>query len=121
MFLVTVGRSCLMQPGRVTLIPPVPGSVSDPGVVLEQFRILGEIFFPGHPAVALAQQAEEERPTPIDLVQADADDLALPGLLFRHAPAQVYFPPNDAALLAELPQLWENPLDQDLPLFVHVA
>ena len=46
--------------------------------------------------------------------------LILGGLLFRHTPAQVNIHQPQFPLLAPLPELGEYPLDEVVPLAIHV-
>jgi hypothetical protein len=93
----------------------------DPGILRQQLGVLGEISQLGHPPITFAEQAEEEWSTPIDLIEAEAQDAALLGLLLGDAPAQIDFHEGDTALLTQPPQVRKDPLDQFLAFGVHVA
>ena len=73
------------------------------------------------PAVAFAEDADEERAAAIDLGEADGQDVAALGLLLGDAPAQIDLAPGDAALFAELAELGEDPFDQLLAFGEQVA
>jgi hypothetical protein len=74
-----------------------------------------------HPAVAGAQQADEERTTAFDLVQTDLERTLTLRLLFRHAPSQVEPDEFGAAPLTTAAQLGKNLAAQVIPLGVHVT
>ena len=76
---------------------------------------------PRHPAVALAQDAHEMGPAPVDLRQAQVEDLVVVGLLLGHTPTQIDIDQVDAVLLQPGPQFREDHFDQVVPLRVHVA
>jgi hypothetical protein len=93
--------------------------LGDPALAGEQFvrdRLAGR-----HPAVALAEQRQEERPAVLDFRQADRQDPSLGSVLVGDPPAEVHFTPGDTPLLAHPAQLREDTLDQLLALRLHVA
>jgi len=65
-----------------------------------------------HPAVALAEQADERGPAALDYLEAQGQNLAFGLSLVRNTPAEFHLFPCDAAALAQSEQLWEVPLDQ---------
>jgi len=71
--------------------------LGQPGLKLDQFR--GDLL--RNPAVSLAEQADEKRPTSLDFRQADGQDLAFSRLFLGNAPPQVHLGERHAALLAE--------------------
>ena len=73
-----------------------------------------------HPAVSFTQQADKIGSASTNLFQADRQNLTLGFLLLGYPPAQVYLSPSHMPGFAELSQLREDPLDQFLPLLVHV-
>ena len=75
----------------------------------------------GHVAVAFAQQAEEERPAVLDLLQTEIEGEVVVGLFPGDAPAQVNVHEVDAILGQLLAQLREHNRDQMVPFRVHVA
>jgi tetratricopeptide (TPR) repeat protein len=74
-----------------------------------------------HPAVTMPDKGEEERPALVHLVQAQADDLLVFGLVLRDAPAQIDVVQLDAVGQQLLAQRRERHLDEVIALRVHVA
>src|SRR5947207_3236057 len=70
----------------------------------------------GNVAVALAKDAEEERPASVDLLQANVEGLLVVGLLPGHTPAQVNIHQVDAVLFQFLAQGGEDNLDEMITL-----
>src|SRR5213078_1921438 len=89
----------------------------EPG--MQPLEVLGDSR--RHPAVAPGQQADEVWPAALDLLEAVGKQLAFGLLLGGDAPAQIDLGPRDAARLAALAQLGEDPLDQDFVIVLHVA
>ena len=60
-----------------------------PVVVLDPAVLAGGVFGEGggDPAVALAEDADEERPAFVDLLEAEVEDLVFFGFLFGDPPA----------------------------------
>ena len=96
----------------------------------------GVVAGAGHPAVALAQQADEERAAGADFVEAALEGFLAGALLLGDAPlsgvaprffkrakteAQVHLDPLDLPLPALAPQLGKNLADQQIPLFGEVT
>jgi len=74
-----------------------------------------------HPTVAVAQDADEERPALVDLLEAELEDLVVLGLLAGDAPTQVDVDQADAVLLQPFAQGREDHLDEVIALRVHVT
>ena len=93
------------------------------GEVAQPRQLRGEVVRQrfGHPAVPLADEPDEVRAAAVDLGEADRQHRAFGLLLVGHAPAQVDLGERHAALLAQLPDRREDPLDQLLALVLHVA
>ena len=95
-----------------------------PALVVGQPRLaVGEVArdLVRHPAVAVAEHADEVRPRALDLREADRQHGVLRLLLVGDAPAQVDLAPHHAALLAEVADLGEDALHELLALALHVA
>jgi len=73
-----------------------------------------------HPATSLPEEAEEERPAIIDPFQADLHGVPARRISLGHAPAEVNVDEAEFSLLTPLPQLGEDPLDEVIPLGVHI-
>ena len=77
--------------------------LGEPRAALDEF--VADAF--GHPAVAFAQDADEERSRGVDLGEADREHLSFGGLLVGNAPAKVHVREDHRALLAGAPQTRE--------------
>src|SRR5687768_1848790 len=80
-----------------------------------------DLFRRRDPAVAIAEQADEERPALLDLIQTDRERAARSGFLFRDAPAQIETDEVGAPLQASAPELWKHDPAQVVAFRVHVA
>jgi hypothetical protein len=76
--------------------------------------------FSGERTISLSENADKVGPAPLDLLQTDRQNLAPMLLFLGYPPPQINLPPGDPAQLAKLPQLREDSLDQNFPLFEHI-
>lgn len=74
-----------------------------------------------HPPVTLAENADEEWPIGVNLVEAEIENAIIVGLLFGHTPAQVNVHQMNVMRFQAGAQLRESDLDQIVPLGIHVA
>jgi hypothetical protein len=74
-----------------------------------------------HPAVAVAEEGQKERPALVDLFEAEADHLFVLRLVFGDTPAQVDIVQLDAVRQQLLAQRRERHLDQVIAFRVHVS
>ena len=81
----------------------------------------GEGVVAGHPAVALAQQADEERAAGADFVEAELEGFLAGALFLGDAPAQVHLDQFDLPLAAEPAQFGPGVGHQLVALPHHVA
>ena len=85
-------------------------------------RFRGNVARSWNPPIALPQEAQEERPAAVDVLQAHLHHaLVVRGIRLAHAPAQVDVDQTELSLLAPVAQLGEHLLDQVVPLPVHVV
>jgi hypothetical protein len=69
----------------------------------------------------ISKQANEKRPTVLDLGQADRQSMPFGLLLIGDTPAKIDIAPDDPSLVAQLAQLREDLFDQLLPFGMHVT
>ena len=93
--------------------------VSEPRLFF--LEVGGEGVGAGHPAVALAQQADEERAAGADFVEAELEGFLARALLLGDAPAQVHLDQFDLPLAAEPAQFGPGLGHQFIALLHHVA
>ena len=89
----------------------------NPGLAFQDFRRDGV----GNPAVAFTEQTDEVRSATPNFFQADRQHLAAFRLFFGDAPPQIDFSPRHPTFFAQPTQLWKNPKDEFVPLFLHVT
>ena len=94
--------------------------LSEPRITLFEERVFTQFPPVGAPAVAVAQQSDEEGPRVVDLVQAYLHDPPALGFLLGDAPAQVEFDQRHVAPGGFPAQQRENPGHQVVPLGLHV-
>ena len=88
------------------------------------FPIGRQLILLRHPPVSLANESDEERreiATTLDLLEADLDGGAVPGLLFSHSPSQIDFGKPHLSLMAGGTNARKDRLHQMGPLGVHVS
>ena len=73
------------------------------------------------PAVALSQEAKEEGAAIVDPLQTDFEGSLAGSIRFGNAPTQIDIDQPQFPLLAPLPQIGKNTLDQVIPLSMHVV